>query len=103
MPKCHVEFLDAAWRDIGKIVDFHLERAGVESARRITDKILDGIERLTEFPLMGPLHPDPELSILGYRKLVLTKTYVAVYRVIGDVVYIYRIVNGATDYPKLLR
>lgn len=103
MPKCHVELLDAAWQDIDKIADFHLEKVGVESARRITDKILDGIERLTEFPLMGPLHPDPELSILGYRKLVLTRTYVAVYRVIGDVVYIYRIVNGATDYPKLLK
>ena len=103
MSKCSVELLNAAWQDIDKIADFHLEKVGVESARRITDKILAGIERLAEFPLMGPLHPDPELSILGYRKLVLTKTYVAVYRMIGDVVYIYRIVNGTTDYPKLLR
>ena len=52
---------------------------------------------------MGPLHPDPELAVLGYRKLVLSKIYVAVYRVIGNVVYVYRIVNGTTDYPKLLK
>lgn len=103
MAKCRVELLNAAWQDIDKIADFHLEKVGVESARRITDTILDGIERLAEFPLMGPLHPDSELSVLGYRKLVLTKTYVAVYRVIGDIVYIYRIVNGAIDYPKLLK
>ena len=38
-----------------------------------------------------------------YRKLVLTKTYVAVYKMIGDTVYIYAIVNGATDYPRLLK
>ena len=74
MPKCRLELLDAAWQDIDKIADFHLEKVGVESTRRITDKILDEIEYLAEFPLMGPLHPDPELSALGYRKLVLTKT-----------------------------
>ena len=103
MPKCRVELLDTAWRDIEKIADFHLESVGVVSAQRITDQILDGVENLAEFPHMGPLHPDPELAVLGYRKLVLTKIYVAVYRVIGDVVNVYRIVNGTTDYPKLLK
>ena len=39
----------------------------------------------------------------NYRKLVLTKTYVAVYKVIDGTVYVYRVVNGATDYPKLLK
>ena len=103
MSKCRVELLNAAWLDVDKIADFHLEKAGAESAQRITDKILDGVGNLAEFPHMGPPHPDPELAVLGYRKLVLTKIYVAVYRVIGDVVYVYRIVNGTTDYPKLLR
>lgn len=103
MPKCHVKLLNAAWRDIEEIADFHLENVGAASARLITDKILDRLENLAEFPHMGPPHPDPELIALGYRKLVLTKTYVAVYRVVEDVVYVYRTVNGATDYPKLLR
>ena len=35
--------------------------------------------------------------------MVLTRTYVAVYKVEDDTVYIYRIVNGATDYPRLLK
>lgn len=103
MPKCRVELLDTAWRDIDAISDFYLEKVGVLSAQNITDTILDGVEGLAEFPYMGPIHPDPELAVQGYRKLVLTKTYVAVYRVIDDTVYVYRIVNGATDYPKLLR
>ena len=38
-----------------------------------------------------------------YRKLVLTKTYVAIYKLIGDTVYVYAIVNGTTDYPRLLK
>ena len=103
MPDCRVELLDTAWRDIEKIADFHLENVGAASAQRITDTILDSVDHLAEFPLMGPLHPDPELAVLGYRKLVLSKIYVAVYRVIGNVVYVYRIVNGTTDYPKLLK
>lgn len=103
MPKCRVELLPPAWLDVEKISDFHLEKVGADSAQRVTDKILDGVEGLAEFPLMGPPHPDPELAIQGYRKLVLTKTYVAVYRVIDNVVLIYHIVNGTTDYPKLLK
>ena len=66
-------------------------------------RFLDRVEKLAEFPLMGPLHPDPELAVQGYRKLVLTKIYVAVYRVIDNVVLVYRIVNGTTNYPKLLK
>ena len=103
MPKCRVELLDAAWQDVDKIADFHLEKVGADSAQRITDKILDSVENLAQFPRMGPPHPDPELAVQGYRKLVLTKIYVAVYRVIDDVVFVYRIVNGTTDYPKLLK
>lgn len=103
MPKCRIELLNTAWLDVEKIADFHLEQVGAASAQRITDELLDAVENLSEFPYMGPLHPDPELSELGYRKLVLTKIYVAVYRVIEDVVYVYRIVNGTTDYPKLLK
>lgn len=103
MPKCRVELLPAAWQDVDHISDFHLEKVGADSAQRITDKILDGVEGLADFPLMGPPHPDPELAVQGYRKLVLTKTYVAVYRVMEPVVLVYRIVNGTTDYPKLLK
>ena len=50
------------------------------------------------------------LAVLGafgglpaYRKLVLTKTYVAIYKLIGGTVYVYAIVNGTTDYPRLLK
>ena len=51
---------------------------------------------------MGQTHPDPMLAASNVRKLVLTKTYVAIYKIEGDTVYSYRIVNGMTDYPKLL-
>ena len=99
MPKCKVSILTPAWRDIDRISDYHLMMVGAESAERITDKLLDTIAQLAEFPWMGAEHPDPVLAQNHYRK-VLCGEYVCVYRVIEDTVFIYRVVHGATDYTK---
>lgn len=96
-------YLAAAEEDILSIVRFHAEKVGPASAREIYKTIQREIGRLQAFPLMGQIHPDSDLAVLGYRKLVLNKTYVAIYKLNGDVVTIYRVVNGTTDYPKLLR
>lgn len=103
MAKYELAYLHSAETDILEIVRFYAEQVGPASAREIYHSIREQIVRLQDFPLLGPIHPDPELAALGYRKLVLTKTYVAVYRVIDDTVTIYRVVNGKTDYPKLLK
>lgn len=103
MARCKLAYLLPAETDILGIVQFHAEQVGLASAREIYCSMREQIGRLQDFPLLGPLHPDPELAALGYRKLVLTKTYVAIYRVIDDAVTIYRVVNGKTDYPKLLK
>lgn len=96
-------YLTPAEQDLKEIVKFHLNRVGVQSARFIYQEIRKNIQRLRDFPLLGQIHPDPLLAAEDYRKLVLTDTYVAVYKVDGDTVYIYRVVNGATDYPRLLQ
>ena len=103
MPKAEIEFLQASWADIDHILDYHLREVGPGSAERIMDEIMGQIRILGDHPYVGALHPDPVLARQGYRKLVLTKTYIAVYRVIGDTVYLYRVVNGKTDYPKLFQ
>lgn len=51
---------------------------------------------------MGALHPDSFLAEREYRKIICGN-YVCIYKVIGTTVYVYRIVDGRTDYPKLLR
>lgn len=101
--KHKLRYLAAAEADILKIVKFRADKVGPTSAREIYRTIREEIGRLQEFPLIGQVHPDPELAILGYRKLVLNKTYVAVYKLIDDAVMVYRVVNGTTDYPKLLK
>lgn len=100
--KSKLFFLEPAKEDIMNIAAYHLEKAGPVSAKKITDIIIEAIDRLSSFPLIGQKHPDPVLAAKGYRKLVAAESYVCIYRVFQDTIYIYRIVNGATDYPKLL-
>lgn len=96
-------YLAAAEADILNIVKFHAEKVGPTSAREIYKTIREEISRLQDFPLIGQIHPDPELAVMGYRKLVINQTYVAVYKVANNDVIIYRIVNGVIDYPRLLK
>jgi len=101
--KYDLVYLPSATADILNIVRFHADKVGPISAREIYRTIRGTISGLQQFPLMGQLHPDPELAAQSFRKLVLTKTYVAVYKPANHVVTIYRVVNGAIDYPKLLK
>ena len=92
--KVKLEYLAPAVSDFEEIVKYHIAQVGVPSARKIYALMETAINKLSDFPLLGQIHPDPLLAAQGYRKLVLNQTYVAIYRIIGDTVYIYRIVNG---------
>lgn len=96
-------YLTPAREDFIDIARYHLELVGPNSARSITESMEKAILRLADFPLLGQAHPDPVLAQNGYRKLIVHTPYVCIYKVIGKTVYIHRIVNGRTDYPKLLR
>lgn len=98
-----LRYLAPAAADFEEIVKYHITQVGAASARNIYAAMEQTIGKLADFPLMGQTHPDRLLAAQGFRKLVLTNTYVAIYRVIDDTVYVYRIVNGRTDYPKLLK
>ncbi|MDD2401545.1 MAG: type II toxin-antitoxin system RelE/ParE family toxin [Clostridia bacterium] len=102
MSKAMVEILTPALNDIDKIADYHLLAVGPISAEKITDKLLNSIEKLGEYPLLGTEHSDPVLQKRGYRKLVCGE-YICVYRLIDDAIYVYRVVHSATDYPKFFR
>lgn len=39
-----------------------MKMVGAVSAKRITDRILDTLEKLGDFPYMDAQHPDPELG-----------------------------------------
>ena len=101
--KVNLEYLAPAVSDFEEIIKYHITQVGAPYAKKIYNTMESGINRLSDFPLLGQTHPDPLLASQGFRKLVLTETYVAIYKIVGNTVYIYRIVNGKTDYPKLLK
>jgi len=102
MAEYSVELSRLAWLDLDAISDFHLSEVGPKSARKITDRILNTLERLESFPLSCSLVPYKALADKGYRMLVCGK-YICIYELIGKIVYVHHIVAAATNYPALFR
>lgn len=100
--KYKVEILPAAWEDLKKIEDCYFINFDVETAIKVSDHILDGIERLGDFPDSGSRTPDDWLNEQGYR-MVISGKHVSIYRVIKDTVYIYHIADTRTEYTKLFK
>jgi plasmid stabilization system protein ParE len=102
VPKYKVGILTPAAKDIERIAEYHLRMVGPQSAEKITDKLLDTIQILEEQPFSGSEHPDEILRKQNFRKLICGD-YVCVYKVIEENVFVYRVVHGASDYPKLFK
>ncbi|MBD5529178.1 MAG: type II toxin-antitoxin system RelE/ParE family toxin [Lachnospiraceae bacterium] len=95
-----VEILPTAWEDLKRIEDWYLVQFDMETALKVSDHILDSIERLENFPDSGSLTPDEWLNQQGYRMVICGK-HVAIYRQIKKTVYIYHIADTQTEYTKL--
>jgi addiction module RelE/StbE family toxin len=94
-----VKFLQDALNDLEEIVLF-IAKDSRKAALRMHDKILEKANDLEVFPKRGRLIPDKKMSAAGFRMLGI-KPYVAFYRVIGNDVFIYRVLHGASNYPLL--
>ena len=101
-PTYKLAILTPAQRELEELARVYLELAGADSARRITDQILDSLERLKAYPLSGSLPRDRWLRDAGYR-LVISGKFIAAYRLIERTVFVYHIAHGASDYPTLLK
>jgi plasmid stabilization system protein ParE len=100
MREYKLEFLAPAWRELEMIADMHLSLVGAKSAEKITTQILDALECLKISPYIGRACEERILVADEFRKLIVGK-YLCFYRVIADTVYVYHIVNGKRDYPKI--
>ena len=91
----------AQW-ELEEIAQLHKNLVGPNSARNITNLILDTLSRLERFPLSGHIPWDKELRTMGYRYVIAGK-YICVYRLIAETVYVYHIAHGASNYPTLFK
>lgn len=101
MSNYKIEFLPSAWREIDEISSYYIQKVGKQSAKKFFDKLMKSIERLKMFPTSAPLIRDEKLSAEDYRMLI-SGEYVCVYRIINEIVYIYHIANGRTEYKNLM-
>ncbi len=90
-----------AQREIEEIALLHMELVGLNSARKITNHIYNTLELLRTSPNIGVDCKDKPLRLEGYRMLVCGN-YLCIYRLIGDTVFVYHIVDGRMNYPKLM-
>lgn len=95
-----IEILPTAWEDLKRIEDWYLIQFDAKTALKVSDHILDAVEHLAIFPDSGSLTPDEWLNRQGYKMLICGK-HVAIYRHIGESVYIYHIADTQTEYKKL--
>jgi toxin ParE1/3/4 len=95
-----VEILPTAWEDLKRIEDWYLVQFGMETALKVSNHILDSLERLEYFPDSGSLTPDEWLNQQGYR-MVICEKHIAIYRQIGEKVFVYHIADTQTEYTKL--
>lgn len=98
--KYKVEILPTAWEDLKGIEDYYVVQLDVETALKVSDHILDAIERLEDFPDSGSLTPDKWLNEREYR-MVICKKHMVIYKTIETSVYVYHIADTQTEYTKL--
>ena len=96
----NVEILPSTWEDLKSIEDYYAIQFDVDTAIRVSDSILDAIERLESFPDSGSMTPEPWLNKQGYR-MIICKKHVAIYRKISQTIFIYHIADTQTQYNRL--
>lgn len=95
-------FLTPAKNDLLEIGDYYAAEFGPSSAQKVIGQIETAVKRLALFPRSGTLTPDPDLNLEGYR-MVVSGEFVAIYRIIEDVIYIYHICSTRLDYINLFK
>ena len=97
-----IKYSGASLADLEQIGDYIAEQLNSPQAALSTvRKIQDSIDNLTDFPLMGT----PLSSIYDVEtdcRFLVCGNYLAFYRLIGDYVFIDRILYGKRDYISIL-
>ena len=98
-----IEFLPAALNDMTEIISSFVMLGSKHGAVRIKDKMNKAAEQILRFPYSGITVPDPKMSKMGFRMIVVEK-YLMFYKVFEKEkkIIFYRVLNGKTNYPSLM-
>jgi plasmid stabilization system protein ParE len=98
--KFNVVLLPAAYDDLDEIFDYIL-LDNPTAAENMLAKIMASFRRLEDFPNSGVKLTAKSLKHYNFRMIVVDP-YIAFYRFIDNVVYIYRVLHGSMEYIKIL-
>jgi len=101
MAKYKLELLTEARLQLRDIAAYHLRKVDAQSAEKITNLILDELDKLANFPFLGVTPPSEMVAKAGYRMLIISD-YLCFYSLYANTVYVSQIVHGSTDYMKKL-
>ena len=99
MMEYKVKFLEPALNDLEEII-LYIAQDSKTAALKMHDKIINKSKKLETFPNLGREVPDKKMKESGFRMLIID-SYIAFYRIIGDTIFIYRVLHGSRDYPRL--
>lgn len=100
--KNNIQYSVEARRDLDDIWDYiEADLCNPTAAQRMVNRIMDAVDQLESFPCLGaPLSSITDTNT-DYRYLV-TGNYMTFYRVLGNNVYVDRILYGRQDYLRVL-
>lgn len=100
--KFEVLLTQGAEQDLESIYDYIAGSDSVVSANYVLDQLMEVVESLSQFPERGSY--SKELAALGIKEYRQTffKPYRMIYRVIGNQVMIYLIIDGRRDMQSVL-
>lgn len=72
-----------------------------KAATKLLNEIVQSCKQLKDFPNLGRPLIDPDGTITNYRLLVI-RNQIVIYEIIEDTVRIHRILDGRTDYLRMI-
>ena len=90
-------YSEEALEHIDKLSDFLVRQAGIQTALRTIDDLLDNFKKLETMPYLGHIHPDPLLASRGYR-VYTSGRYVGVYLITNTGPWIAGVYHTKTDW-----
>ena len=92
-----IEWLSEASSEFRDFLRYYRNTGGAKYARAFSEKVLNAVEQLGEFPEQGVLRQDTLMGKYGFRALFVAQ-YVCVYRIEEETVYIYHFADARKNY-----
>lgn len=92
-----IEWLSEASSEFRDYLLYYRNTVGSKYARAFSEKVLNAVEQLGEFPELGVLRQDTLMGKYGFRALFVAQ-YVCVYRIEEETVYIYHFADARKNY-----